>query len=431
MLDRGRTVTWRRPAAALAAVTVLVAGSSPSLAARAGSRDQSFASHGVAVLDFGPRAEGAAAADVWVTSSDKVVTVGPVGVGSDTVFGVSRLRADGTPDPTFHGTGRRLTSLTGQDMPRRVIGLGRGRVLVGGSAGDAFGLVAYRRDGSPDPAFGSGGVVTTDVSTGPDQVLDLRLQPDGSILAAGTAGDQFAIARYRHDGTLDPDFGDGGVVLTTAGFWGTPNAARLQPDGRLLVVGSSEPDAQGYLGFAVMRYAADGTLDESFGGGDGLVTTYPPGREYTRAWAVLVQPDGQIVVGGGGYGEGDYSYFCLARYRADGTPDPTFGRDGVLSTSLQPYYAHVNALARQRDGRIVAAGWTDGEDWSDALAVARYRPDGTLDRSFSGDGKAVVDLARRTTDGRAVATRNGKIVVAGDMTSFAGRRWAMVVRFRQ
>ena len=415
----------------LAAVVVLVAGSSPGMAARSGVRDQSFAGDGVAVLDFGPRAGGASAADVLVTSSDKVVTVGPVGVGTDTVFGVSRLRADGTPDPTFHGTGRRLTSITGQDVPRRVIGLGGGRVLVGGSAGDAFGLVAYRRDGSPDPAFGTGGVVTTDVSAGPDQVLDLRVQPDGSILAAGVAGDGFALARYRHDGTLDPAFGDAGVALTTATFWGTPNAIRLQPDGRLLAVGSSEADAHGYTGFAVMRYAADGSLDETFGGGDGLVTTYPPGREYTRAWAVLLQPDGRVVVGGSGYGEGDYSYFCLARYLSDGTPDPTFSEDGVLSTAIQPYYARIHALARQGDGKVVAAGWTDGEDWSDALVVARYRPDGTLDRSFSQDGKAVVDFVRRTAEARAVATRNGKIVVAGDMASFAGRRWAMVVRYRR
>ena len=415
----------------LAVVVVLAAGSSPGLAARSGARDRSFAGDGVAVLDFGPRTDGAAAGDVLVTSADKVVTVGPVGVGTDTVFGVARLRADGTPDPTFHGTGRRLTSLTGQDVPRRVIGLGGGRLLVGGSAGDAFGLVAYRRDGSPDPAFGTGGTVTTDVSARSDQVVDLRVQPDGSVLAAGTAGDQFAVARYRHDGTLDPGFGDAGVVVTTATFWGTPNAVRLQPDGRLLVVGSSEPDARGHTGFAVMRYTADGALDETFGGGDGLVTTYPPGREYSRAWDVLVQPDGRVVVGGSGYGEGDYSYFCLARYLANGSPDPAFGRDGVLSTSLQPYYAGIDALARQRDGKIVAAGWTDGEDWSNALAVARYRPDGTLDRSFSNDGKAAVDFARRTAEARAVVTRNGRIVAAGAMTSFAGRRWGLVVRFRQ
>ncbi len=161
------------------------------------------------------------------------------------------------------------------------------------------------------------------------------------------------------------------------------------------------------------------------------MTTYPPGREYTRAWAALVQPDGRIVVGGSGYGEGDHSYFCLARYLADGTPDSAFGRDGVLSTRIQPYYARVHALARQGDGKIVAAGWTDGEGWSDALALARYRPDGTLDRTFSGDGKAVVDFARRTAQAQAVTARHGRIVAAGGLTSFAGRRWALVVRFRQ
>lgn len=417
--------------ATLAAVLFVAAAASPATA-QSGALDTSFSGDGKVLLHFGPGVDASAARDVWVTSSGKVVTAGPVTLGTESVFGVSRLRANGTPDPTFHGTGRRLTSLTGQDVPRRVVPFGGGAFLVGGSAGNAFGLVAYRPDGSLDQGFGTGGKVTTEVSAGADEVRDVRVQPDGSILVAGTAGDGFAVARYLRDGTLDASFGDGGVVLTTDPFPGRAETVRLQPDGRLLVVGRSEGDGRGYYGFAVARYDLDGALDPTFGGGDGLVTTVPPASWYTTAYSVILQPDGRIVVGGSTYGEGDYSYFCLARYLSDGTPDPAFGVEGVSVKAIRLFYNGVFALARQRDGKIVAVGWTLLSFSSYEFAIARYRADGGLDRSFSQDGKAVIGFGpRHAAKQGAVAVRGGRIVAAGQEGRESGRGSAFVVRFRQ
>lgn len=416
---------------ALVSALLVVAASSPATA-QSGALDTSFSQDGKALLHFGAGVDASAALDVWITSSGKVVTAGPVTMGTESVFGVSRLRANGTPDPTFHGDGRRLTSLTGQDVPRRVVPLGGGAFLVAGSAGNAFGLVAYRPDGRLDQGFGTGGKVVTDVSAAADQIRDVRVQPDGAILVAGTAGDGFAVVRYLRDGTLDPGFGDGGVVLTTDGFPGHAETVRLQPDGRLLVVGRSEATDQGYYGFAVARYDLDGALDPTFGGGDGLVTTFPPDREYTTAYAVLVQPDGRIVVGGSAFGEGEYSYFCLARYLSDGTPDPAFGVDGVSVKTIRLFYNGIFALARQRDGRIVAAGWTLLSFTSYEFAVARYRADGGLDRSFSDDGRAVIGFGpRHTAKQGAVAVRHGRIVAVGQEGRSSGQGSAFVVRFRQ
>ena len=81
-------------------------------------------------------------------------------------------------------------------------------------------------DGSLDPAFGDHGKAVTDVTGGLDQVRDLRLLDGGKFLVAGLAGDQFAVARYDTDGTLDPTFGNGGVVVTTDGFPGTAYTVR-------------------------------------------------------------------------------------------------------------------------------------------------------------------------------------------------------------
>jgi len=422
---------------AVAAVLVLPAGT--AAARGAGALDPTFAGDGWTLLDYGHRAEGATASDVLVTSTGKVVTVGPVDVGGGTEFGVSRLRRDGTPDRSFHATGHRTTSLTGRDVPHRVVALGHGRVLVAGSAGDAFGLAAFRRDGRLDSSFGAGGAVVTDISPGIDAVLDVRVRSDGSILAAGIAGDRFAVARYLADGTADPTFGDGGVVVTPAGLPGPATTLRLQPDGRLLVAGESLPDADRNTGFEVARFTTDGSPDPTFGGGDGTVTTYfndfTPTEEASRPASVLVQPDGRVLVAGSTYGDGDYRSWSMARYLSDGSPDPSFGRgDGEVKQMFEPCcYGEITAVARQGDGAIVAVGSTRISSSSARhLAVARYTVRGVLDRSFSGDGRAKLDLGgHRSLAATAVATRVRGIVVAGQLVGRGGRSSALVARYRQ
>jgi uncharacterized delta-60 repeat protein len=177
----------------------LLLGSPPAVAA----------GDGRVKVGFGGAYDFVEGRDVLVTSSGKVVMVAALDSPPGAVFGVTRLRENGSPDPSFSDNGRRTTTFTGQDVPRRVITRGSGRILAGGSAGDAFGLASYGSDGSLDETFGGDGKVTTDVSGGADQILDLRVEPDGKILAAGLAGDEFAVVRYLPNGTPDPTFGDG------------------------------------------------------------------------------------------------------------------------------------------------------------------------------------------------------------------------------
>lgn len=419
-------------AAVVAAAAVLSPGSAVAADGR-GKLDPTFSSDGKAVASVSG-VERASGVDVVVQGSGKVVTAVRVTRAGKSSFGVSRLARNGRPDRSFSGDGSRTTGFTGNDVPYRVVRLGRGRVLVGGSAGGSFGLAAYRGDGSMDRSFGVRGKVVTELAAGPARVLDLRVQPDGAILAAGPAGDQFAVVRYLADGTRDPSFGVDGVVLTTDGFAGEALNLRLQADGRLLAVGETGPTGPGGVtGFAVSRFDPDGSLDESFGGGDGRVETYPPGREGSRAYAVLVQPDGRIVVGGTAFGEGDYSRFAVGRYLPDGTPDPGFGEDGVTVHFVKPYYARIHALAQQQDGKIVAAGWTGGE--GTALVVSRYRTDGTLDETLSGDGVTLVRWAgdRYGQGGVAVTPWRDRLVSVGTRYEQAHptRSAAVAVRLRQ
>ena len=245
---------------------------------------------------------------------------------------------------------------------------------VWGGPGQNFTLARYDPDGSLDPSFGTGGMVASEVGGTISRGRALALQPDGKIVVVGYTWIglglnywDFGLARYNPDGSLDVTFGTDGVVTTD--FVGGFDAAEevvLQPDGRIVVVGSAELIPGNFVSrdFAVARYNTNGSLDTTFGNG-GKVTS--PLGEIDSASSVVVQPDGKIVAGGGGALTID---FALVRYNTDGTLDPTFGSGGMVTTDLGG--SDYAALALQPDGRIVAAGSASFAPATWIFSLARY-----------------------------------------------------------
>ena len=178
----------------------------------------------------------------------------------------------------------------------------------------------------------------------------------------------------------------------------------LQPDGKIIAVGG------GADGFAVARYNPNGSLDPSFSG-DGKQTTGFCTPNCGGASGVALQPDGKIVVVGGGAGFGANVDFAIARYNPDGSLDPSFSGDGKQTTDFGiGSNDFASAVALQANGRIVAVGTGPRGDF----ALARYNPNGSLDPSFSGDGKQTTDFGPTISGSDGVAIQaNGKIVAVG------------------
>lgn len=157
--------------------------------------------------------------------------------------------------------------------------------------------------GRLDATFGSGGTATADFATGLDYAWAVAVQPDDKVVAAGVAvgADQdFALARWNVDGTLDPTFGSGGKVTTAIGSGNEfAKSVVLQPDGKIVAGGPSRTGA--YNEFAVARYLPDGSLDPAFGTGGKVVTSISTGHDYLNA--IALQSDGKIV--GAGYSNQD------------------------------------------------------------------------------------------------------------------------------
>lgn len=273
--------------------------------------------------------------------------------------------------------------------------------------------------GSLDSLFGTGGKVVTDLG-GFDEVHALVVQNDGKIIAAGTTGFAFGLARYNPDGSLDQDFGDGGKVTTdiyATPFFERVNAVALQPDAKIVVAGFAGGGGTINSDFALARYNPDGSLDKGFGDRGKLTTQFQSFNSTESAFALAIQPDGRIIAGG------TCSQifvldqvFGVARYNIDGSLDATFGNGGkVTLTFVDPsdFSEVIRALAVQPDGKIVAAGFVSND-----FGMARFNSDGSLDASFGVGGKVRTDfgpgIGGRTDEALAIALQSdGHILLAG------------------
>jgi len=315
-----------------------------------------------------------------------------------------RSAVAGDLDFTFGRGGQVTTDVSPDDQAFAIVAGPDARLVVAGRAGGSFALVAYDRDGVLDPIFGRSGRVTTSFQADAG-AFALVLQPDGKLVAAGRAGGAFALARFAHDGTLDPIFGRSGRVTTTFDADAEARALVRQPDGKLVAAGRAGGE------FALARYQPDGTLDPIFGRSGRVTTSFGDDAE---ARALVLQPDGKLVAAGRAGGD-----FALARYQLDGTLDAFFGRSGRVRTAFSAD-AEAFAMTLQPDGKLIVAGREGGR-----VALARYDTDGLLD-VFFGTGGVVTTAFSDDDVAFAVALDcDGSIVVAGATAGAGGGRFAL------
>ena len=329
---------------------------------------------------------------------------GAWGARQATAVGVAA--AAGGLDPTLGSGGKVTTNFFGSTDGASAIAMQPdGKIILAGvsfnpNTSDDFALARYNPDGSLDTSFGTGGKVNTDFFDLGDEALAVALQPDRKIIAAGRVTSlitfaDFGIARYNADGSLDTSFGVGGKVTTdffsNSGDIGSGVA--VQPDGKIIVAGYIFTPSE-IADFALARYNHDGSLDTSFGTGGKVTTDFF--RDSDAAFAITIQADGNIILAGIAnrlFSASTAGYFALARYRPDGSLDTSFGTGGKVTTDFFRYCL-ARGIALQSDGRIVAAGtaYPNPPTLTQDFALARYMPDGMLDTSFGSGGKITTDF---------------------------------------
>lgn len=287
-----------------------------------GSLDATFDSDGVAIYDGGHGADAARA--LAIQADNQIVVVGEIASGTDADFGILRFTSAGGLDSAF-GTGGFVSKDfgNGDDRAVGVAIQADGKLVVGGTAfsgaHSSFAVVRYLADGTIDSNFGTAGSVTTAIGTGDSTATDVKLQGDERILVAGKSSNgttsDFALVRYTSVGVLDTTFGTSGKLTTSLSTGDDiANAISIQPDGKILLGGSAGSD------FAFARYTTNGVLDTTFNGTGMQIKNISSGND--SVFALTLQTDGKVVAAGAAAGSG--ADVALVRIETNGSVGATF-----------------------------------------------------------------------------------------------------------
>jgi uncharacterized delta-60 repeat protein len=402
-----------------------------------GSLDTSFGKGGSVVL--GPSGAHVSNTFGFFAWDVALQPDGKIDVASYYNWAVLQFNANGSLDTTFGNKGQVNIPMSGfppagsYSENRLAIqppaaGSTEGKIVVVGVVNLSAGLVGLARlnpGGSLDSTFGSGGTVETTIDPGSGYMAALNsvtLQSDGKIVVAGTAGPGsptasnprfFVGARYNANGSLDGSFGSGGIVTTVLAALPRQgaDAVIVQPgDGKIVAIGFAS-DNGSTRDWGLVRYNSDGSLDTSFGSG-GIVLTATTGTAVAAAFG----SDGNIVVAGSASGS-----FAVGRYftqattvngvtYAAGSLDPTFGSNGIATTSVGVAGSDAaNGIAIQPDGKVVVAGYAQVGSYNQ-FAVLRYLASAPQIGSFTASpnpvtsGSTTALIAANLTDGNPNST---------------------------
>ena len=277
---------------------------------------------------------------------------------------------------------------------------------------------AQAQPGTLDFSFGNEGIVTSVISEGVNMAKAIAVQPDGKIIAVGQTGSSgsynVGVVRYNEDGSNDNTFGTSGMVIISAT---TTNDYALdiviQPDGKIVLGGYIYSSSGSTTDVLVIRLNANGTPDNTFGT-DGIVITNFGTDEVTEA--IVLQDDGKILLAG--YHN---DRFMLLRYTTNGTLDNTFGTGGKATANVGIGMCFGQDLVIQSDGKIIVGGLGFNEVANYAFSLARFNTDGTLDNSFADNGTKVFNMGQGYDFMTNIALQSDGKIIAGGHTWLANQ----------
>lgn len=275
-------------------------------------------------------------------------------------------------------------------------------------------LPLISQPGSLDLTFGENGFVISPETPDEEQTYKIAVQQDGKIVIAGFVnaggGQDFLVTRYLTNGELDAGFGMNGIATFDGGTeadvaWDMV----IQTDGKILLGGNVNNTNTTYDDYALVRLNPDGSPDNSFGN-NGLVVTDIEGQ-WDNVYAMALQDDGKILLAGESYSL-NFRRVCVCRYLPDGSLDNDFCCGGFAPFKIGMENDHPRDIAIQENGMYIIAGYFD--DLSDQAFISRMDYDGNLDNNFGINGTATLDIGGRDDRFNTVVIQpDGKILVGG------------------
>lgn len=411
---------------------------------------------------------------IAIQPDNKIVVAGYIGSGfisgdgySD--FAVFRFNTDGALDDSFGNRGIVITKSGNKENVINAIAIDPdGKIFAAGYTGDDnssdIALVRYNDDGSLDTTFfgsrfvvtlkeidgvevkqqrfGRGGIVIKNLfGNSINAATAMAIQPDGKIVVAGYTGRDgvdkgytvryrdFVLLRFNPEGFLDNSFGGNGMItVPIGGIENVATAVAIQPDGRIIIGGSTRKEKDSASEFVLVRYNSDGSIDNSFGN-QGRVNISESVSGIT-AKEFVIQPDGKIAVVGQHIrldpeeqknpflapAERTISDLVIISYNIDGSLDRGFGNYGKALTPIESLTSRNRfAVAIQTDGKIVLGGSASGKKQKfENFALQRYKANGVLDTNFGKGGKVITEINKAISGINAITIQpDGKIIAVG------------------
>ncbi|MFN0216146.1 MAG: T9SS type A sorting domain-containing protein [Saprospiraceae bacterium] len=391
-------------------------------AQQSGALDTTFAIHGFSTVD---RSTFESILAFTVQPDGKIVAVGFTEESGVSKMAVLRYLPNGSLDGTFATNGIFEGTFLGSINVAQAVTLQPdGKILVAGYTTNLQSSSTYNEDlvvlrlnanGVPDNTFGTSGAAIGSLGYN-ERPVGIRMTNDGRILVAGnvfhgSASNMF-ITRLTNDGNLDISFGVNGLnqVSITNGLWNYCQAMEVQPDGKILLAGEAKTFAG--LNFALIRLDPNGIYDLTFSG-DGKnmhnISTTDDGAQ-----AMLLLPDGKILLGGYANTADNKTEIALTRFNADGSLDNSYGDAGKVLTQMGLDHCAVADLNLTGMGNIIVAGTAKRYPSYFDFYLAKYKSDGTLDDNFGEQGITFTDYDGHydgISDAQILA--DGNILVAG------------------
>jgi uncharacterized delta-60 repeat protein len=352
-----------------------------------------------------------------IQADGKIIVVGAFQPQYDDYrdFIAVRYNQDGSLDNTFAANGIFRINLE-NDAANNVAIQHNGKIILAGG----ITLLRLDSDGSLDESFNGTGIQYLDFMS-----ISIAVQQDDKILIAGTnyigGGSDFVISRFNANGGVDNSFdGDGKQTTDFGGSKENATSIFVQPGGKIILTGNTGTtysDNSLLKNIAIARYNSDGSLDDTYSSDGKEIIPFIPSNSYANS--IAIQPDGKLLALGYML-DGTNTNLAAARYNTNSTPDNSFDGDGVLIENGNLRDTHFTSTAVQSDGKVVAAGYTwNGNNYN--FAIVRYNSDGSLDKTFSGNGKQTVGFGSANAQAKAVSIQvDGKIVVAGSANNSFG-----------
>jgi uncharacterized delta-60 repeat protein len=382
-----------------------------------GTPDTSFGSSGKVIQSIGSTHDQGQS--LAIQPDGKILLGGFCYNVSNYDFCIARFNSDGTPDTSFGSSGKVIQPIGSSDDQGQSLAIqSDGKILLGGScyniSNNDFCIARFNSDGTPDTSFGSSGKVIQPIGSSSDFGQSLAIQPaDGKILLGGYclngSNNDFCIARFNSDGTLDTTFGSSGKVIQNIGSshdYGQSLA--IQPDGKIILGGRCYNGSN--WNFCIARFNSDGTPDTSFGSSGKVIQSIGSSSDF--GYSLAIQSDGKILLGGSCINGSNWD-FCIARFNSDGTLDTTFGISGKVIQSIGSSHDLGYSLAIQPDGKILLGGFCyNVSNWD--FCIARFNSNGSLDTSFGSSGKVIQSIGSSDDYGYSLAIQpDGKILLGG------------------